>query len=259
MRGFATMLLCLFAAPVLAQAPAVPSVAAPVAQAQPASALPPVAAISGDGRYFGHLPYGETPRELLTIAFDAAPPGRTCEVHRDMAMPLARLMAAAQAAGILGLRAISCFRRIQHQSNLFCGAGLLGPCRDPADRARSVAPGGYSEHSTGYVVDFAAPGPLGCNDLDPCMSGTPGGLWLRDNAPKFGFELSFPPGNRQGVTWEPWHWRWVGVGPDEPGARAARAVFARARANYPAQPGIAEADAVRLKPVDPRKFVGPRP
>lgn len=247
MRVLATMLPWLFAAPLLAQAP----LPAP-------PGLPPVQPTSGDGRYFGHLPYGETPRELLMIAVDAAPPGRTCEVHRDVALPLARLMAAAQAAGITGLRAISCFRRIEHQNNLFCGAGLLGPCRDPAERARSVAPGGYSEHSTGYVVDFAAPGALGCNDLDPCMSGTPGGLWLRDNAPRFGFELSFPPGNKQGVTWEPWHWRWVGVTPDGPGAKAARATFARARRAYPAQPGIADPVAVKLKPVDPTNFVGPR-
>ena len=264
MRWLARILLWLFAAPVLgpalAQVPAVP--ATPTVQPAPLPpppTLPPVAAISGDGRYFGHLPYGETPRELL-VAVDAAPPGRTCEVHRDVASALYRLMAAAQAAGITGLQAISCFRRIQQQTNLFCGAGLLGPCRDPADRARSVAPGGYSEHSTGYVIDFAAPGPLGCNDLDPCMSGTPGGLWLRDNAPKFGFELSFPPSNKQGVTWEPWHWRWVGVSPDEPGAKAARAVFARARRAYPAQPGIAEPAALApLKPVDPNRFVGPRP
>ena len=91
------------------------------------------------------------------------------------------------------------------------------------------------------------------------MSGTPGGLWLRDNAPKFGFELSFPPGNKQGVTWEPWHWRWVGITPNEPGATAARAIFARARSNYPAQPGIADPATIRLKPIDARNFVGPRP
>lgn len=224
----------------------------------PPPRLAPVQATSGDGRYFGHLPYGETPRDYLTATFDAAPPGKSCDVHRDVALPLARLMSAARAAGITGLRAVSCFRGIQRQTDLFCGAGFLGSCRDPADRARSVAPGGHSEHSTGYVVDFAAPGPLGCNDLDPCMSGTPGGLWLRDNAPKFGFELSFPPGNKQGVTWEPWHWRWVGVTPDEFGAKAARAVFARARAQYPASPAILDPAAQRLKPIDRRNFTGPR-
>lgn len=252
MRGCTILFVGLLAAPLAAQFP--PAAPAPL-PAPPT--LPPVPANSGDGRYFGHLPYGETPSELLVPIAQSLPTNRPCEVHSDVAPALYRLMTAAQAAGITGLRAISCFRGIQHQTTLFCGAGMIGQCRDPADRARSVAPGGHSEHSTGYVVDFAAPGPAGCNDLDPCMSGTPGGLWLRDNAPKFGFELSFPPGNKQGVTWEPWHWRWVGVTANDPGAKAARATFARARTQYPAQPAI-DGVAPKLKPIDPRNFVGPR-
>jgi len=64
------------------------------------------------------------------------------------------------------------------------------------------------------------------------------GRWLIANATHYGFELSFPQGNAQGVTWEPWHWRWVGTSVAEPGARAARAVFARARSQFPARPGV---------------------
>ena len=238
----------------LATALATPAWPAP----EPAIGPAPSSSGTADGRYSGHISYPETPRDYLVAVTGAAAPGKSCEVHRDAAPSLYRLMIAAQAAGISGLRAISCFRSIRHQASLFCGAGQFGACRDPADRARSVAPGGYSEHATGYAVDFAAPGPAGCNDLDPCMSGTPGGLWLMRNAPRFGFELSFPPGNKQGVTWEPWHWRWVGVSPSEPGARAARALFAAARARYPAQPGIAEPPPVKPVRIDPRNFVGPR-
>lgn len=227
----------------------------------PAQTVEPVAsATAADGRYFGHLPYPEISRDLLAGMADSFAPNKSCELHRDAAPSLYRLMWAAQAAGITGLRAISCFRSVRHQQILFCGAGAVGTCRDPADRARSVAPGGYSEHATGYVVDFGAPAPAGCGDLDPCMSGTPGGLWLMANAPRYGFELSFPPGNRQGVTWEPWHWRWVGASDAEPGAAAARTVFARARAQFPGDPAVAAsaAPSTRLRPVDPRNFVGPR-
>lgn len=246
MRWLAFLMLWLVAAPIWGQS-----------FPPPPPRLPPVQATSADGRYFGHLPYGETPRELLITVSQPLPVIRTCEMHRDAAPALYRLMFAAEAAGVTGLRAVSCFRGIEHQTAVFCGAGAIGECRDPADRARSVAPGGHSEHATGYVVDFATAAPLGCNDLDPCMSGTPGGLWLRDNAPKFGFELSFPPGNKQGVTWEPWHWRWVGVTATEPGAKDARATFARARTRYPAMPGV-DLRPAKLKPVDPRRFVGPR-
>lgn len=64
------------------------------------------------------------------------------------------------------------------------------------------------------------------------------GRWLLLNAPDYGFELSFPAANAQGVTWEPWHWRWVGTSNSEPGALAARALFAEARERFPANPRI---------------------
>jgi len=34
--------------------------------------------------------------------------------------------------------------------------------------------------------------------------------WLKTNAPRFNFELSFPLNNPQGISYEPWHWRFVG-------------------------------------------------
>ncbi len=70
------------------------------------------------------------------------------------------------------------------------------------------------------------------------MAVTPQARWLRTNAPRFGFELSFPPGNGQGVKWEPWHWRWVGATAATPGAAKARFTFAKAREVFPANPGI---------------------
>ncbi|MFN9165469.1 MAG: D-alanyl-D-alanine carboxypeptidase family protein, partial [Pseudanabaena sp.] len=39
---------------------------------------------------------------------------------------------------------------------------------------------------------------------------TPAFQWLQNNAAKYGFEMSFPPNNPQGVMYEPWHWRFVG-------------------------------------------------
>ncbi|MES2754141.1 MAG: M15 family metallopeptidase [Pseudomonadota bacterium] len=227
--------------------------------AAPAAAQGVQPGFGPDGRYYGHLPYAELPNAARAALAQTLSPDKSCELHRDAAAALYRLTDAARLAGIQ-LRLISCFRTTAHQQTLFCGAGAIGPCRDPTERARSVAPGGYSEHVTGYAVDFGTPSPAGCGDLDPCMAGTPGGLWLAANAPRFGFELSFPPGNAQGVTWEPWHWRWVGTDPAEPGATAARAAFARARSGFPARPAVRDAapPAVRLKPVDPRTFTGPR-
>ena len=136
--------------------------------------------------------------------------------------------AAARAEGI-ALGALSCFRSIAHQRQLFC-AGLRDCDGKAALRARFVAPPGYSEHATGYAIDFVQRG-ADCRAAEQCFALTPGGQWLMRRAAAFGFELSFPAGNRQGVGWEPWHWRWVG-------APAARARFAAARTNFPAPPAI---------------------
>jgi D-alanyl-D-alanine carboxypeptidase len=33
--------------------------------------------------------------------------------------------------------------------------------------------------------------------------------WLTLHAQEYGFELSFPENNPQGVSYQPWHWRFV--------------------------------------------------
>jgi serine/threonine protein kinase len=48
------------------------------------------------------------------------------------------------------------------------------------------------------------------------------GPWLVTNAAQYGFEQSFPKNNTQGVSYEPWHWRYVGS------ARSAQ-IFTQAR------------------------------
>lgn len=69
-------------------------------------------------------------------------------------------------------------------------------------RLKVSAPSGYSEHHTGLAVDI--------NSVEDDFAGTKEAIWLENNAPKFGFELSFPKGNKQGLSYEPWHWRYIG-------------------------------------------------
>lgn len=126
------------------------------------------------------------------------------------------------------------------------------------DRAISVAPPGYSEHATGYALDFAVRPSTGCPDVEGCMAASPQARWLLANAPRFGFELSFPGGNRQQVKWEPWHWRWVGRTGDTSDAATARAVFACARTRFPANPAVG-AVLVRVVTQPPVPVVPPVP
>jgi D-alanyl-D-alanine carboxypeptidase len=184
----------------------------------------PVAAPAAEARLFNHLPYGES--DAATLAPVPSLPG--CSVAREAVSDLERLLGAARADGI-ELGVASCFRSIAYQRRVFCAGA--SDCDTVAPlRARFVAPPGYSEHATGYAVDFVQRGG-GCRAVEQCFFLTPAGQWLMRRAPEFGFELSFPAGNKQGVGWEPWHWRWVG-------APAAQARFAPAQARFPALPAV---------------------
>ncbi len=65
---------------------------------------------------------------------------------------------------------------------------------------------GYSEHQLGTTVDLNTPQMAGA--LDGFQS-TEAYKWLQENAYRFGFVLSYPPGNTY-YQFEPWHWRFVG-------------------------------------------------
>jgi D-alanyl-D-alanine carboxypeptidase len=197
------------------------------------------ASMASDGRVFGHLPYGDAaPTELVP-----APAGfalNTCLVRRDMIPDLERLLAAAAGdVAVMGqLRGLSCHRSIIRQASVFCREHPDGAGNPDATRAISVAPPGHSEHATGYALDFAVRPANGCPDAEACMAATPAARWLVANAPRFGFEMSFPGGNKQNVKWEPWHWRWVGTSAAAPGAARARFLFGKARDQFPASPAV---------------------
>lgn len=201
----------------------------------------PIGVPDVDGRLFGHLPYDEAPPSDLEIVMPGFGLGVPCRMQHDAAVDLTHLLNGANATpGIAGkLRGVSCYRTEAHQRAVFCHAGRAGnACRDAVLRAHSVGPPGFSEHSTGYAIDFGVRPAAHCPDVDPCFAETEVGKWLLVHAPDYGFELSFPQDNAQGVTWEPWHWRWVGTSIEKPGAARARLVFAHARAEFPASPVI---------------------
>jgi len=74
---------------------------------------------------------------------------------------------------------------------------------------RWLAPPGYSEHQTGWVLDLGDGDDPEADD-NPLFERTRAFTWLKAHAIQYDFELSFPPNNWQGVGYEPWHWRFVG-------------------------------------------------
>ncbi len=165
---------------------------------------------SGARTLFGHFAMAEVAAADLAPAPAGFGGGNCTQIHRDAAGPLAELYAAARReAPEVGrqMYGLSCFRSIPRQADLYCRADRIAT-RGYAGQARWVAPPGFSEHATGTSLDFGNRNG-NCN-LDPCFATTPVGRWLAANAGRFGFRLSFPANNPQGVSYEPWHFRYVG-------------------------------------------------
>ena len=210
----------------------------PLAVAIIASAAAPLGAQTcPDTRLLGHLRYVDAPDDALASVPAADTVRRDCRLRAAVLPDLEAMLAAARSDPRAGgrLLALSCFRSVTRQTAVF---GRERPEGGAADRAVSVAPPGYSEHATGYALDVAVRPAKGCPDVEACMAALPAAQWLLANAPRYGFELSFPGGNKQQVKWEPWHWRWVGRNGDTPDAVAARRIFACARSRFPANPAV---------------------
>jgi D-alanyl-D-alanine carboxypeptidase len=77
-------------------------------------------------------------------------------------------------------------------------------------RAELSAPPGFSEHATGLAIDISDTSRGSSDDLDPKSYPSDLANWLEQNAPKFGFKLSYPKGSTTGAGYEPWHWRFEG-------------------------------------------------
>lgn len=135
--------------------------------------------------------------------------------------PYLQLMEAGKAAG-MDFTMISGYRSIeQQQTNYdvnyqnYLASGLS------EEEARTkteeyIALPNASEHITGLAVDITSTALAnleGNSGLFPDLENYPEGLWLKENAPKFGFVLRYPKekGAITGINFEPWHFRYVGI------------------------------------------------
>ena len=176
----------------------------PPKQAIVASPTPsPIANSGGVENVLGHLPYSVAPEnELQPISRDGRIRLRTVATASFM-----KMQAEAKAQGV-NLVPISGFRSLEEQNHLFFD---IKQQRNQAtsERAEVSAPPGYSEHHTGYAVDIGD-GSTPTTNLSQKFEKTPAFKWLKQNAHRFSFEMSFTRDNAQGVSYEPWHWRFVG-------------------------------------------------
>lgn len=147
-----------------------------------------------------HLPLQREPARLVSIGRDIH--DREQWLQPQAARALAIMRDAAERDCII-LQTVSAFRSIEYQLGIIERKLAHGQSMDEILRV-SAAPG-YSEHHTGRCVDLTT---LGFAALEEEFERSPAFAWLRTNAPRFGFAMSYPRGNRHGIAYEPWHWCW---------------------------------------------------
>ena len=151
----------------------------------------------------GHLPYKEAPAsELQPITANSQ-----IKLRTSAAQKFKEMSAAAGRQGVI-LVTISGFRSVTDQQHVFFDVKVQRG-QAATQRAEVSAPPGYSEHHTGYAVDIGD-GNTPATNLSPNFEKTAAFKWLEKNAAYYNFEMSFPQGNPQGVSYEPWHWRFIG-------------------------------------------------
>ena len=128
--------------------------------------------------------------------------GRILRLTPSAATAWRKMQAAAAKDGVT-LLPLSAFRSVARQTAIIRRKLARGQAIEAILRVSAVP--GCSEHHTGRALDLGAPGHL---KLEAAFARTREFRWLKRQAARFGFILSYPRNNRQGIAYEPWHWCW---------------------------------------------------
>ncbi len=154
------------------------------------------------------LDYNYVPADLISLSAYGVPVLEGDPLMRGEAAVHLKALIKAAAAGNEELVVASAYRSYADQQasygkwTNFYGQGAGGMSARP----------GYSQHQLGTAVDFTNA------DADYKLwqpfGETTASSWLKSNAPKYGYVLSYPEGkyHETGYHWEPWHYRYVGKG-----------------------------------------------
>ena len=144
------------------------------------------------------------PSSLVTVK------GSDIEGDRTAANAMIEMFEAAKADGVTGWQISAGYRSYEYQQELFdeqvAEYRAEGFTQEKAVSAtrNTVADPGASEHHTGLAFDITVPG--------VSFKGTEQSDWISEHCWEYGFILRYPRGkeNVTGVTYEPWHYRYVG-------------------------------------------------
>lgn len=148
------------------------------------------------------------------LAENNTPATKMMSINDQVLEALNWLFAGSSAGNITDLIVASSYRDINYQRNLFdreMNLYLNTYSREEAYEKASmaVAPPGTSEHQSGMAIDFLS---TKTYRLDSSFDQTPAGIWLMNNAYRYGFILRYPKDKTEitNIMYEPWHYRYVG-------------------------------------------------
>lgn len=137
------------------------------------------------------------------------------QLNKRAADAMMLMVQEAYSKGIQGYILVSGHRDLAYQVTLFqrkvqqfMDQGLDAEAA-AAQAKEIVAVPGESEHHTGLALDLPSKNHI---NLETSYLETPNGLWLSENAWRFGFVIRYPEDKTEitGISYEPWHLRYVG-------------------------------------------------
>jgi D-alanyl-D-alanine carboxypeptidase len=137
------------------------------------------------------------PEAAQLVSIGTTPDGRDIQLSPDAAKAWARMRDAASKSGI-AIVVLSGFRSVVRQTALIEAKLSTGQAIE--EILRTVAAPGYSEHHSGRAIDIAVPDQP---TLTQAFAETAAFKWLTLNAQAFGFRMSYPKENPDGMTYEP--------------------------------------------------------
>lgn len=148
------------------------------------------------------------PAGLIAVDVPTTPPENpeVKELKKEAADKLKDLFKDAEKNGFK-LYALSGYRSYDRQVNIFNNNAKKNG--EEAANKYSARPG-QSEHQTGLVMDITSA------SVDYILTGdfgeVPDGIWVAENAHKYGFIVRYPRGKEPitGYIYEPWHLRYMG-------------------------------------------------
>ena len=178
---------------------------APVTSGNPALDDPAsITVVVNKARALGSAGYVPADLVRVPVAHTWAP-----LLRQEASTAVVTLFGAASTEAGLALTSNSAYRSYAVQQRLYSGfVSRSGQAYADTTSARA----GHSEHQTGLALDIGAAS--GACSLSACFGDTAEGQWLVSNAWRFGFLLRYPADKAPvtGFAYEPWHFRYVGVG-----------------------------------------------